>query len=398
MQISDQTDFECGTCTQGKMCQMCSRKPDERATAALEIVHCDLAGPISPVARDGFRYALCFVDDHSGINMVYFLKQKSDTLEATKKFFADVAPYGKVKRIRSDNGSKFMNKEFKSLLCTKGIKHETSCPYSPHQNGTVERSWRSLFEMARCLLLEAKLPKEFWTYAVMTAAYTRNRCYNNRLGKTPLEAFIGKRPDVSNMHIFGTTCYGYVQNAKKLDARSKKGIFVGYDRDSPAYLVYYPESNKVERVRCVKFLEQSIYAPETVDDQILLPTPQTTVDTDQPQNDSVVTPGSEDVTEDNQADSSQQGRYPKRTRNKPKHLEEFVLDGDLEDITNYTVDYCYRVANIPMTYPEALKSNEATKWQKAMDDEMTALTENETYELVTPPEGRQIGGKVGIRR
>ena len=56
------------------------------------------------------------------------------------------------------------------------------------------------------------------------------------------------------------------------------------------------------------------------------------------QNDSVVTPGSEDVTEDNQADSSQQDRYPKRTRNKPKHLEEFVLDGDLEDITNYRVD------------------------------------------------------------
>ena len=183
-----------------------------------------------------------------------------------------------------------------------------------------------------------------------------------------------------------------MQNAKKLDARSKKGIFVGYDRDSPAYLVYYPESNKVERVRCAKFLEQSIYALETVDDQILLPTPQTTVDTDQPQNDSVVTPGSEDMTEDNQADSSQQGHYPKRTRNKPKHLEEFVLDGDLEDITNYTVDYCYRVANIPTTYPEALKSNEATKWQKAMDDEMTALTENETYELVTPPEGRQIVG------
>ena len=148
MQISDQTDFECGTCTQGKMCQTCSRKPDERATAALEFVHCDLAGPISPVARDGFRYALCFVDDHSGINMVYFLKQKSDTLEATKKFFADVAPYGKVKRIRSNNSSKFMNKEFKSLLRTKGIKHKTSCPYSPHQNGTVERSWRSLFEMA----------------------------------------------------------------------------------------------------------------------------------------------------------------------------------------------------------------------------------------------------------
>ena len=79
MQISDQTDFECRTCMQGKMCQMRSCKPDEHATATLEFVHCDLAGPISPVARDGFRYALCFVDDQSGINMVYFLKQKSES-------------------------------------------------------------------------------------------------------------------------------------------------------------------------------------------------------------------------------------------------------------------------------------------------------------------------------
>lgn len=43
--------------------------------------------------------------------------------------------------------------------------------------------------------------------------------------------------------------FAYVQYAKKLDARGKRGIFVGYDRESPAYLIYYPEVNKVERVR-----------------------------------------------------------------------------------------------------------------------------------------------------
>jgi hypothetical protein len=54
-----------------------------------------LAGPIEPTAKDGFKYALSFVDDFTGINMVYFLKQKSDTTEATEKYIADVAPYGK---------------------------------------------------------------------------------------------------------------------------------------------------------------------------------------------------------------------------------------------------------------------------------------------------------------
>ena len=75
-----------------------------------------------------------------------------------------------------------------------------------------------------------------------------------------------------------------------------------------------------------------------------------------------------------------------------KTVGKAVLYGDLEDNVNYTVDYCYQVTNIPTTYNDVLKSNEATKWQNAMRDEMTALHDNDTFELVTPPEGRQIAG------
>lgn len=102
MKITDSKEPECEVCIQGKMCQIRNRQPDQRAKAPLEFVHCDLAGPIEPTAKDGyFKYALSFVDDFTGINMVYFLRQKSDTAEATQKYLADVAPYGKVKRIRS---------------------------------------------------------------------------------------------------------------------------------------------------------------------------------------------------------------------------------------------------------------------------------------------------------
>ena len=53
-----------------QMCQRYSQKPDERATMPLEFVYCDLVGPINPVAKVGFKYALCIVHDHTGINMV----------------------------------------------------------------------------------------------------------------------------------------------------------------------------------------------------------------------------------------------------------------------------------------------------------------------------------------
>lgn len=192
----DKSNLNCEVCTQGKFVQSRNREQDTRAKAALELVHTDLAGPIDPEAKDGFRYALAFTDDYSGAVFVYFLKAKSDTVKATEKFLADIAPYGTIKCIRSDNGTEFTAKEFQSLLSKNCIRHETSAPYSPHQNGTAERNWRTLFEMARCMLLESKLPKMLWTYAVMTAAVIRNRCYNGRLQQTPYYALTGRKPDV----------------------------------------------------------------------------------------------------------------------------------------------------------------------------------------------------------
>ena len=195
MKITNKNVFDCDACIIGKMSQYRSRKPDKRATRPLEFVHCDLAGPVTPVAKDGFKYAISFVDDYSGAIFVYFLKNKSDTVAATEVFLADSSRFCEIKRLRSDNGTEFTSDKFKSLMVKKQICHETSAPYSPHQNGTAERSWRSLFEMARCLLLDSKLPKSLWTYAVMASAYIRNRCYNPRTGKTPYELLTGVRPN-----------------------------------------------------------------------------------------------------------------------------------------------------------------------------------------------------------
>jgi hypothetical protein len=83
MKISSYDEIECKICTQGKMTQSRSRIPDRRAKAPLELVHSDLAGHVNPVGKDGFNYALSFVDDYSCVIMIYFLKQKSDTLETT---------------------------------------------------------------------------------------------------------------------------------------------------------------------------------------------------------------------------------------------------------------------------------------------------------------------------
>lgn len=180
MKITGETKIDCNVCTEGKFTNSRSRKADTKACAPLELVHTDLAGPIEPTGQDGHKYAISFTDDFSGAVAVYFLKNKSDTTLATKKYLADSAPYGSVKCIRSDNGTEYTSETFQALLREKGIRHETSSPYSPHQNGTAERQWRTLFEMGRCMLIEKGLPKALWPYAIQSAAHIRNRCYNER--------------------------------------------------------------------------------------------------------------------------------------------------------------------------------------------------------------------------
>jgi transposase InsO family protein len=53
-----------------------------------------------------------------------------------------------IKKIRRDNGTEFKNSQIEGFLEEKGIKHEFSSPYTPQQNGVVERKNRTLLDMA----------------------------------------------------------------------------------------------------------------------------------------------------------------------------------------------------------------------------------------------------------
>lgn len=59
--------------------------------------------------------ALSFTDDYSSAVFVYCLKHKSDTVEATERFLANTAPYGKVRCMRSDNGTEFTGQGYQLL-------------------------------------------------------------------------------------------------------------------------------------------------------------------------------------------------------------------------------------------------------------------------------------------
>jgi hypothetical protein len=160
-------------------------------------------------------------------------QEKSQTQETLKGFLrrAQNEFRLRIKKIRSDNGTKFKNSQIEGFLEDEGIKHEFSSPYTPQQNGVVERKNRTLLDMARTMLDEYKTPDRFWAEAINTACYSINRLYLHQiLKKTSYKLLIGKKPNVSYFIVFDSKCFIFVKRGRKSKFAPKvvEGFLLGY--------------------------------------------------------------------------------------------------------------------------------------------------------------------------
>jgi hypothetical protein len=174
----------------------------------------------------------------------------------------------RIKKIRSDNGMEFKNSQIEGFLEEEGIKHEFSSPYTPQQNGVVERKNRTLLDMARTMLDEYKTSDQFWAEAVNTAYYAINRLYLHRiLKKTLYELLTGKKPSVSYFRVFGSKCFILVKRGRKFKFAPKtvEGFLLGYDSNTRAYRVFNKSSGQVEVSCDIVFDETNVSQVEQVD-------------------------------------------------------------------------------------------------------------------------------------
>ena len=165
-----------------------------------------------------------------------------------------------VKRLRSDNGGEYASNDFERFCANRGIQHEPTIPYSPQQNGVAEHMNRTLLETARSMLHHAQKPLTFWAEAISTACYVRNRSPTAFLKNvTPYEHWYGKKPDVSNLKVFGCKAYVHVPDAKRKGKFDKKAIpcvFVGYPSNDNGFKFYNPQTKQMFRSRDVIFTEK----------------------------------------------------------------------------------------------------------------------------------------------
>nr|GEX32983.1 retrovirus-related Pol polyprotein from transposon TNT 1-94 [Tanacetum cinerariifolium] len=166
-----------------------------------------------------------------------------------------------VKKLRTDNGLEFYNREFKQLCIESGIARHLTVAEMPQQNGLAERMNRTLMDKVRCLLIQSGLPKTFWAEATCTAAYLINRSPSTAIEKkTPIEMWSGHPSDCGMLRTFGCVAYLHVQQGK-LEPRVVKCVLLGYLEGVKGYRLYRldNESPKIVTSRNVVFNESIMY-------------------------------------------------------------------------------------------------------------------------------------------
>ena len=241
----------CEGCVQGKATRHKPKPLGEiLSTRRLEKVHSDVCGPMQTASNSRKKYMVTFVDDYSRSCAVYFMAHKSDTFVTFQEFHTKVTGESgeRIGVLKTDGGGEYRSREFAQYLRKHQIAHEVTVPDSPEMNGLAERMNRTILEKAKCMCAHADLPKSLWAEAASTACYVYNRLPNAPLKcKSPHELWYSRKPDLSNLSVFGCVAYAFVPAAKrkKFDNRTEKMRFLGYHKGHRGYKLMEKGSNRV---------------------------------------------------------------------------------------------------------------------------------------------------------
>jgi hypothetical protein len=76
----------CESCLLGKMTKAPFTGQSERESDLLGLLHADVCGPVSSIARGGFQHLITFTDDFSRYGYIYLMRHKFESFEKLKEF------------------------------------------------------------------------------------------------------------------------------------------------------------------------------------------------------------------------------------------------------------------------------------------------------------------------
>jgi hypothetical protein len=302
-----------------------------------------------------------------------------------------------IKVFRSDNAKEYTSDAFRQLLASEGTLSQTSCPGTSEQNGRAERKHRHIIETIGALMRSSSVPVSLWGEAALTAVYTINRTPSSVLdNKSPYECLYGFAPSYNTLRVFGCVCFVQLHSHErnKLESRSRMCCFLGYGIGQKGYRCYDPMSKRLRVSRHVVFWEHLMLSKvasfiPNLQSQVL---ENSTVDLfpDSPAEITEIA-STESL---GSSSSTASGSCNNEESSAPPITQEVCTSSGRVVKPNVRLqDYhCYFALSAlhePTTFRQA---SQDPLWQKAMNEELDALTKNNTWDLVELPPGKSVVG------
>ena len=131
-------------------------------------------------------------------------------------------------------------------------------------NDIAKRQNRTLQDMVRSMMVESLLHISLWGEALNTTIYLLNRVPTKATIKTSFELWIGGKPNLKHLHIWGCPAQArsYVPKERKLDAKTISCYFIGYSKKSWGFKFYDPSTIGIFATRNAHFFEDIEFVGE----------------------------------------------------------------------------------------------------------------------------------------
>jgi len=421
---NNQTHGICQICPLAKMHRLGFSLSTSRAKQCFDLIHVDIWGPYTHSTYEGAKYFLTIVDDCSRATWVHLMAHKSNAFPLLKAFIIFVEnQFGlTVKIIRSDNGMEFKDNTALTFYKDKGISHQTSCVDTPQQNGVVERKHQHLLEVSRALMLQSKLPIQYWGQALLTATYLINRMPTAVLGHlTPFEILYKEKPHYDHLKTFGCLCYASTlkRHRDKLQPRARPCVFLGYPYGQKAYKLLDLQTKQIFTSRDVQFHERvfpfhhfssqpdvplpnvttfipeypnlpvPMQAPSSVQEASFTEDAPSFLETPSSSEQPSTTPSLPPSPSTTAPISQLPARRTTRQSQPPRYLQDYfcgLVQSDQLPSEHHALVTTLSQYSEPQSYEEAAKD---PAWVAAMNKEIDALILNNTWDFVDLPPGKK---------
>lgn len=214
---------------------------------------------------DGKRCYCLIVDRATRYMWVIVSDSKEPPVNAVRDFLKKFRSKASQCSVRLDQDKALgKSKEFLKMLSEKDVDFilQFTGTDSSAQNGLVERPHRTLADMVRCMLHSLDMGSEYWSYALVHPVRIKNRLYHSSIKMTPYQALSGRKPNLSNYHVFGCRVVARAtKDGMKLDNTLLKGRFLGFTGTDKNIYFYDDKDGDIKNGHHVIFDEAYMSVP-----------------------------------------------------------------------------------------------------------------------------------------